>query len=63
MYKMQAEVNEVLKKALQQAKEYDRIGNIGKAYACYIAVAELCPARRLEIEEQFTNVLCKKYNI
>lgn len=55
---MQAEVNDILEKALQKAREYDRNGNVKKAFAYYIIFAELSP-KRLEIEETFTDVLCK----
>ncbi|XP_011639143.1 protein arginine N-methyltransferase 9-like isoform X2 [Pogonomyrmex barbatus] len=55
---MQAEVNSILEKSLEKAKEYDRIGNVGKAFAYYILFAELS-ARRSEIEETFTDVLCE----
>lgn len=56
---MQAEVNDILEKSLQKAREHDRTGNVGRAYAYYTIVAELCPAKRSEIEETFTDVLCK----
>lgn len=56
---MQSEVNDILERSLQKAKEHDRIGNIGKAYAYYTIVAELCPTKRSEIEKAFTDVLCK----
>lgn len=55
---MQAEVNGILEESLQRAREYDRNGNVGKAFAYYIIFAELS-ARRSEIEETFTDVLCK----
>jgi len=55
---MQAEVNDILEESLQKAREYDRIGNVGKAFAYYIIFAGLS-ARRSEIEETFTDVLCK----
>lgn len=55
---MQAEVNDILDKSLQKAREHDRTGNVGKAYAYYTIVAELSPAKRSEIEETFTDVLC-----
>lgn len=57
---MQSEVNDISERSLQKAKEHDRNGNFGKAYAYYTIVAELCPAKRLEIEETFTDILCKK---
>lgn len=60
---MQAEVNGILKKSLQKARDHDRTGNVGKAYAYYNIVVELCPAKRSEIEETFTNILCKAQNI
>ncbi|XP_029166263.1 protein arginine N-methyltransferase 9-like [Nylanderia fulva] len=56
---MQAEVNSILKKSLQKAREHNRTGNVGKAYAYYTIVVELCPAKRSEIEETFTDVLCE----
>lgn len=56
---MQSEVNDISERSLEKAREHDRIGNIGKAYAYYTIVAELCPTRRSEIEEAFTDVLCK----
>lgn len=56
---MQAEVNGILEKSLQKAREHDRTRNVGKAYAYYTIVVELCPAKRSEIEETFTDVLCK----
>ncbi|XP_029661156.1 protein arginine N-methyltransferase 9-like [Formica exsecta] len=56
---MQAEVNDILEKSLQKAREHDRTGNVGRAYAYYTIVAELCPAKRSEIEETFTDVLCE----
>nr|XP_012222347.1 PREDICTED: putative protein arginine N-methyltransferase 9 isoform X3 [Linepithema humile] len=56
---MQAEVNDILEKSLQKAREHDRTGNVGKAYAYYTIVAELSPAKRSEIEETFTDVLCE----
>ncbi|XP_024882585.1 protein arginine N-methyltransferase 9-like [Temnothorax curvispinosus] len=55
---MQAEVNGILEESLQKAREYDRNGNVGKAFAYYIIFAELS-ARRSEIEETFTDVLCE----
>jgi len=55
---MQAEVNDILEKSLQKAREHDRTGNVGKAYAYYTIVAELSSAKRSEIEETFTDVLC-----
>ncbi|XP_012522891.1 protein arginine N-methyltransferase 9 [Monomorium pharaonis] len=55
---MQAEVNGILKKSLQKAREYDRIGDVGKAFAYYVIFAELS-TRRSEIEETFTDVLCE----
>ncbi|EGI57314.1 PREDICTED: putative protein arginine N-methyltransferase 9 isoform X2 [Acromyrmex echinatior] len=55
---MQAEVNSILEESLQKAREYDRIGNVGKAFAYYIIFAKLS-ARRSEIEETFTDVLCE----
>lgn len=56
---MQAEVNDILETSLRKAREHDRTGNVGKAYAYYTIVVELSPARRSEIEETFTDVLCK----
>ncbi|XP_011344451.2 protein arginine N-methyltransferase 9 [Ooceraea biroi] len=56
---MQAEVNDILETSLQKAREHDRTGNVGKAYAYYTIVVELCPAKRSEIEETFTDVLCE----
>ncbi|XP_032666622.1 protein arginine N-methyltransferase 9-like isoform X1 [Odontomachus brunneus] len=56
--KMQSEVNDISERSLQKAKEHDRNGNFGKAYAYYTIVAELCPAKRSEIEETFTDILC-----
>lgn len=56
---MQSEVNDISERSLQKAKEHDRNGNFGKAYAYYTIVAELCPAKRSEIEETFTDILCK----
>ena len=56
---MQAEVNGILEKSLQKAREHDRTRNVGKAYAYYTIVVELCPAKRSEIEETFTDVLCE----
>lgn len=56
---MQSEVNDISERSLQKAKEHDRNGNYGKAYAYYTIVAELCPAKRSEIEETFTEILCK----
>ncbi|XP_053980869.1 protein arginine N-methyltransferase 9-like isoform X1 [Hylaeus volcanicus] len=56
---MQKEVNEIVAKSLQKAYDHDRTGNVGKAYAYYTVVAELCPARRPEIEEAFVDVLCQ----
>lgn len=55
---MQAEINGILEESLQKAREYDRNGNVEKAFAYYVIFAELS-ARRSEIEETFTDVLCK----
>ncbi|XP_011707717.1 PREDICTED: putative protein arginine N-methyltransferase 9 isoform X1 [Wasmannia auropunctata] len=55
---MQAKVNGILEESLQKAREYDRIGNVGKAFVYYSIFAELS-ARRSEIEETFTDVLCE----
>nr|XP_034187371.1 protein arginine N-methyltransferase 9-like isoform X1 [Osmia lignaria] len=57
--KMQKEVDDIVTKSLQKAYDHDRTGNVGKAYAYYTVVAELCPARRSEIEEAFVDVLCQ----
>lgn len=57
---MQAEVDDILEESLQKAREYDRNGNVEKAFAYYVIFAELS-ARRSEIEETFTDVLCKMY--
>ena len=56
---MQKEVDDIVTKSLQKAYDHDRTGNVGKAYAYYTVVAELCPARRSEIEEAFVDVLCQ----
>ncbi|XP_076642262.1 protein arginine N-methyltransferase 9 isoform X1 [Halictus rubicundus] len=56
---MQKEVNNIIAESLKKAYDHDRTGNIGKAYAYYTVVAELSPAKRLEIEEAFVNVLCQ----
>jgi len=56
---MQTEINDILEKSLQKAREHDRIGNLGKAYAYYTIVVELYPSKRSEIEETFTDILCK----
>ncbi|XP_003398969.1 protein arginine N-methyltransferase 9 isoform X1 [Bombus terrestris] len=56
---MQRELNEIVEKSLQKAYDHNRTGNVGKAYAYYTVVAELCPPKRLEIEEAFVNVLCQ----
>ncbi|XP_076181472.1 protein arginine N-methyltransferase 9 isoform X2 [Ptiloglossa arizonensis] len=56
---MQKEVNEIVVKSLQKAYDHDRTGNVGKAYAYYTVVAELCPAKRSDIEEAFVDVLCQ----
>lgn len=55
---MQKELNDIIEKSLQKAYDHDRTGNVGKAYAYYTVVAELCPRRRPEIEEAFVDVLC-----
>lgn len=55
---MQRELNEIIEKSLQKAYDHDRTGNVGKAYAYYTVVAELCSQKRPEIEEAFVNVLC-----
>lgn len=55
---MQRELNEIVEKSLQKAYDHNRTGNVGKAYAYYTVVAELCPPKRLEIEEAFVDVLC-----
>lgn len=60
---MQSEVNDISERSLQKAREHDRNGNFGKAYAYYTIVAELYPAKRLEIEETFTDILCKTQDI
>ncbi|XP_012140337.2 protein arginine N-methyltransferase 9 isoform X1 [Megachile rotundata] len=57
--KMQKEVDDIVTKSLQKAYDHDRTGNVGKAYAYYTVVAELCPAKRSEIEEAFVDVLCQ----
>ena len=49
-----------MEESLRKAREYDRIGNVGKAFAYYIIFAKLS-ARRSEIEETFTDVLCKTF--
>ena len=59
LLKMQKEVNEIVAKSLQKAYDHDRTGNVGKAYAYYTVVAELCPAKRSDIEEAFVDVLCQ----
>ncbi|KAG7203802.1 hypothetical protein KM043_013819 [Ampulex compressa] len=56
---MQEEVKDIIQKSLQKARDHDRTGNVGKAYAYYTVVAELCPGKRLEIEEAFVDVLCE----
>ncbi|CAK9806939.1 Protein arginine N-methyltransferase 9 [Anthophora quadrimaculata] len=56
---MQKEVNDIVKKSLQKAYDHDRTGNVGKAYAYYTVVAELCPPKRPDIEEAFVDVLCQ----
>ncbi|CAL7948435.1 unnamed protein product [Xylocopa violacea] len=56
---MQKEVNDIVEKSLQKAYDHDRTGNVGKAYAYYTVVAELCPPKRAEIEEPFVDVLCQ----
>ncbi|XP_015437068.1 PREDICTED: putative protein arginine N-methyltransferase 9 [Dufourea novaeangliae] len=56
---MQREVNSIVAKSLQKAYNHDRTGNVGKAYAYYTVVAELCPTLRLDIEEAFVDVLCQ----
>lgn len=60
---MQSEVNDILKKSLQKAEEHYRIGNVGKSYAYYTIVVELYSAKRSEIEEIFTDVLCMICNM
>lgn len=55
---MEMEVKEIIEKSLKKAQDHDSVGNVGKAYAYYTVVAELCSSKRAEIEEAFTDVLC-----
>ncbi|KAK2589218.1 hypothetical protein KPH14_002023 [Odynerus spinipes] len=56
---MEMEVMEIVEKSLKKAQDHDSVGNVGKAYAYYTVVAELCSSKRAEIEEAFTDVLCE----
>nr|XP_046472761.1 protein arginine N-methyltransferase 9-like isoform X1 [Neodiprion pinetum] len=58
---MDVEIREIVEKALEKAQEQDACGNVGRAYAYYTVVAELCPAKRSEVEKLFTDVLCKLF--
>ncbi|XP_043671850.1 protein arginine N-methyltransferase 9-like isoform X3 [Vespula pensylvanica] len=56
---MEVEVKDIIEKSLKKAKDHDSLGHVGKAYAYYTVVAELCSPKRAEIEEAFTDVLCE----
>ncbi|XP_012272550.1 protein arginine N-methyltransferase 9 [Orussus abietinus] len=56
---MQAEVRDIVEKSLKKAREHEARGDMGRAYAYYTVVIELCPEKRKEVEKVFTDVLCE----